>query len=55
MKDLFALIEMRDLFMVAIGIGMTIGLYFIFTGIHDAVWYARDKRRPFDGFKGGRL
>ena len=55
MKEIIELITIRDLFMVAISIGVTIGLYFIFTGIHDAVWYVRDKRRPFDGYKGGRL
>ena len=50
MKDLFALIEMRDLFMVAIGIGLTIGLGFIFSGIHDAIWMHNynKNRHPFD-------
>ena len=50
MKDLFALLEMRDVFMILIGAGLILGLLFIFSGIHDAIWMHNynKNRHPFD-------
>ena len=50
MKDLFALLEMRDVFMILIGAGLILGLLFIFSGIQDAIWMHNynKNRHPFD-------
>lgn len=43
MRDIIALMEWRDLFMVLIGAGMVIGLFFIFSAVHDGVWLCKNK------------
>jgi hypothetical protein len=56
MKELFELLSMRDLFMFAVGSGITIGLLIICFAVHDALWNRRYRRsrRPFDGkYRGG--